>query len=106
MVDEKPYKDPDLSLSKLATQLHLSTNQLSQVINQFYQKNFYDFINSYRIEEVKLSMINGAVKRHTLLGIALESGFNSKATFNRFFKKYTGITPSQFLKDQNTSSKM
>jgi len=105
MVDEKPYKDPDLSLSKLASQLNLSTNQLSQVINQFYQKNFYDFINSYRIEDVKQRLINGDVKRTTLLGIALDAGFNSKATFNRFFKKYTGITPSQFLKDLDTSSK-
>jgi AraC-like DNA-binding protein len=101
---EKLYRDPELSLSKLALKLNLSTNQLSQVINQFYRKNFHEFINSYRIEEVKQRFENGDVEHITLLGIALEAGFNSKATFNRFFKKHTGKTPSGFLKGLDSSS--
>jgi AraC-like DNA-binding protein len=103
---EKPYRDPELSLSKLALHLNLSTNQLSQIINQYYQKNFYDFINSYRVEEVKQRIVNGDVKHTTLLGIALDAGFNSKATFNRFFKKYTGKTPSEFLKGLDSSAQV
>jgi AraC-like DNA-binding protein len=104
MSAEKPYSDPDLSLLKLADQLNITTNQLSQIINQFHQKNFYDFVNSYRVEEVKKRLINGDVKHTTLLGIALDAGFNSKATFNRFFKKHTGQTPSEYLKGLNTKS--
>ena len=102
MAEKKPYIDPELNLSKLAAELNLSTNQLSQVINQFYKKNFYEYINSYRIEAVKNRLANGDQKTTTLLGIALEAGFNSKATFNRFFKKYTGQTPSEYLKEQKT----
>ncbi|WP_304517039.1 helix-turn-helix domain-containing protein [Cecembia rubra] len=102
MAEKKPYIDPELNLSKLATELNLSNNQLSQVINQFYKKNFYEYINSYRIEAVKNRLANGDHKNTTLLGIALEAGFNSKATFNRFFKKYTGQTPSEYLKEQKT----
>lgn len=104
MSTEKPYKDPDLSLLKLALQLNMTTNQLSQIINQFHQKSFYDFVNSYRAEEVKRRLINGDGKHTTLLGIALDAGFNSKATFNRFFKKYTGQTPSEYLKGLNSQS--
>ncbi|EKB51202.1 helix-turn-helix domain-containing protein [Cecembia lonarensis] len=102
MAEKKPYIDPELNLSKLAAELNLSTNQLSQVINQFYKKNFYEYINSYRIEAVKNRLANGDQKTTTLLGIALEAGFYSKATFNRFFKKYTGQTPSEYLKVQKT----
>jgi AraC-like DNA-binding protein len=100
MAEKTPYIDPELNLSKLAAELNLSTNHLSQVINQFYKKNFYEYINSYRIEAIKNRLANGHHKTTTLLGIALEAGFNSKATFNRFFKKYTGQTPSEYLKEQ------
>jgi AraC-like DNA-binding protein len=97
MSSEKLFTDPDLSLSKLAIKIGLSTNQLSQVINQFYQKNFYDFVNSFRVEEVKRRLVLGEMKYTTLLGIGLEAGFNSKASFNRCFKKHVGKTPSEFL---------
>lgn len=101
MITKKPFKDPDLSLSTLALELNLTPNQLSQVINQAFKKNFYEFVNSYRIEEVIQKLANGEGKTVTLLGIALDAGFNSKATFNRFFKKHTGKTPSEYLKSQN-----
>jgi AraC-like DNA-binding protein len=99
MSKEKIYKNPDLSLIKLASELDLTTNQLSQIINQFYLKNFYEYVNSYRIEEVKQRLANGEDQNITLLGIAIDAGFNSKATFNRFFKKQTGKTPSEYIKE-------
>lgn len=99
MSEKKMYVDPELNLSKLAAELNLTTNQLSQVINQFYKKNFYEYVNSYRIEAIKSKLANGEHKTTTLLGLALDAGFNSKATFNRFFKKYTGQTPSRFLEE-------
>jgi AraC-like DNA-binding protein len=101
---EKIYKNPELNLAMLADTINLSTHQISQVINQFYDKNFYEFVNSYRIEEVKQRLLQGDIKKSTMLRIALDAGFNSKATFNRFFKKATGLTPSEFLKEihQNT----
>lgn len=101
MNTKKPFKDPDLSLSTLASELNLTPNQLSQVINQAFNKNFYEFVNSYRVEEVIQKLVSGEGKTVTLLGIALDAGFNSKATFNRFFKKHTGKTPSEYLKSQS-----
>ena len=64
----------------------------NNIINENLYKNFFDFINTYRIEEMK-KQLQGESK-YTILGIAYESGFNSKSSFNRIFKKYTGQTPS------------
>lgn len=95
MVDEKPYLDPKLSLSGLAQLLEISTNQLSQIINQQAQVNFYDFINKYRVEEfIQKAKSN---KNFSLLGLALDTGFNSKSSFNYIFKKQTGVSPSKYL---------
>jgi AraC-like DNA-binding protein len=95
MESQKPYLDPKINLSGLANQLNVSTNQLSQVINQREQVNFHDFINAYRTEE----FIRRASKNpnFSLLAHALDSGFNSKSSFNSVFKKQKGMTPSQFL---------
>jgi len=101
MTQEKPYLDPDLSLSQLAQSLQIGTSHLSQVINTGFGRNFKDFINEYRVEAVKHYLQEGDKKHLTLLGIALESGFNSKATFNRTFKKFTHQTPSEFIASQN-----
>jgi len=91
----KPYLDPKVSLSGLADQLNISTNQLSQVINQKEQVNFHDFINQYRTEEfIRRASENTSF---SLLAHALDSGFNSKSSFNSVFKKQKGMTPSQFL---------
>ncbi|MBD3903326.1 helix-turn-helix domain-containing protein [Chryseobacterium sp. Ch-15] len=93
---EKPYLDEELSLIKLSSLLNVSTNQLSQVINQNLNTTFYKFINSYRVEEVKQKLKNIEFDHYSILGIAFESGFNSKSTFNKIFKEETGMTPSQF----------
>lgn len=98
MVDEKPYLDPELTLYALAERLQIPPNHLSQAINSIEKKNFFDFVNQYRIEQVKKSLRLGEGDHLTLLGIAFEAGFNSKASFNRAFKKFVGETPSQYRK--------
>ncbi len=96
MINAKPYLDPDLTLFSLADQLDLTPNHLSQIINSTSGSNFYDFINRYRVEEAKRQIASDKVNKMTLLGIGLSSGFSSKSTFNRAFKKHTGINPSDF----------
>lgn len=98
METEKPYLNQDLNLKILALQLNLSGGYLSQIINQYEQKNFFDFVNSYRVKTVKEKMTDASLDHLSLLGIAFESGFKSKSTFNLSFKKLTGQTPTQFKK--------
>ncbi len=95
MTNEKPYLEPKLTLTKLAQSLDISPNHLSQIINQFEEHNFNDFVNQYRVEE----FIKRASKdsHFSFLALAFESGFNSKSTFNAVFKKHKGLTPSQFM---------
>jgi len=95
---EKPYLNPSITLAELASKINLHPNELSQVINKEEGMNFNDYINSHRVEAVKASIQSGRADQFTLLTIAYESGFNSKATFNRTFKKFTNQSPSQFLK--------
>lgn len=96
MVNTRPYLNADLTLPQLSHELHIPSHLLSQVINDNLKLNFFDFVNSYRIEEVKKKIIDPAYKNYSLLGIAFESGFNSKSAFNRIFKKLSGLTPTQF----------
>ena len=98
MESEKPYLNPSLTLAELASKIDLHPNDLSQIINKEEGMNFNDYINSHRVEAVKSSIQSGRADQFTLLTIAYESGFNSKATFNRTFKKFTSQSPSQFLK--------
>jgi AraC-like DNA-binding protein len=97
---QKPYLIADLTLSRLASMMMLNSGLLSKVINVGYNLNFNDFINGYRIKEVISRIDNQHYKKVTLLGIALDSGFNSKATFNRAFKKQTGKTPLEYIKNR------
>ncbi len=96
MQRERPYLDQDLTLFKLAEALDLPPNHLSQIINSLRQQNFFDFINQYRVEAVKSLLTEPKAKKMTLLGLGMEAGFKSKASFNRAFKKFTGQTPSEF----------
>jgi AraC-like DNA-binding protein len=99
MKNEKPFLDPELSLSRLATGMGLNRNQLSQLINTGLGENFYDFINKYRVEEVKRLMTDPQKQNYNLLGMALEAGFKSKSTFNLIFKRFTGLTPTEYRKN-------
>jgi len=102
MKTEKLYLNADLTLSELAKRMRTSPSNSSKSINQFYEKNFNDFVNAYRVEEVKIKLMKPEVSHLSLLGIALECGFKSKATFNRAFKKHSGSSPSEYLKSQKT----
>ncbi|MFK7811951.1 MAG: helix-turn-helix domain-containing protein [Maribacter sp.] len=95
---EKPFLDENLNLSLLAVQSEISQPHLSQVINQHFKMNFYDFVNRYRIEEAKRKLSTSDFDHLSVLGIAFECGFKSKSSFNRYFKKYTGVSPSEFKK--------
>jgi AraC-like DNA-binding protein len=94
---EKVYEDAELSLVQMSKQLKTNPTILSKVINQGFGKNFNDFINHYRIEAVKAKLQAGEQKAQTLVGIAYDCGFNSKATFNRAFKKATGTSPKEWM---------
>lgn len=97
MKKEKPYLNPKLTLTELAQSLNVSANHLSQIINQHEQVNFHDFVNAYRVEEFIQRAQNN--KDFSLLAHALDSGFNSKSTFNNVFKKLKSVTPSQYIAD-------
>jgi AraC-like DNA-binding protein len=103
MEQKKPFLEPKLTLSNLADELDISVNHLSQIINQYEEKNFFDFVNIYRVDEFKKRVLDPANDNYSILAIALDSGFNSKSSFNQVFKKLTGETPSQFLSKSRES---
>jgi AraC-like DNA-binding protein len=96
MLKYKPYANPNLSLNELASKLKMQPHILSKVINQGFQKNFFDFINTYRVDEFKNRMDDPKYRHYTLISVAYEVGFNSKTAFNRSFKKMTNQTPSEY----------
>ncbi|MGV8946966.1 MAG: helix-turn-helix domain-containing protein [Lutibacter sp.] len=96
MASKKPFLNPDLTLLQLASELDISTHYLSQILNEKFNLNFFDYINQFRVEEVKTKINNPKFENYSLLGIAFDSGFNSKSAFNRIFKKFTNQTPSQY----------
>lgn len=97
MENERPYLDPDLSLIDLARRLKTNASILSPVINAGTGKNFNDFVNQYRVDAFKRQALDPANSHLSLLGIAFDCGFNSKATFNRAFKKLSGQSPREFV---------
>ena len=99
MEEKKPYLDPELTLSQLAKYMSISRSQLSQLINDGIGDNFYNFINKYRVEQVKKLMTDPQVKNYNMLGLALDAGFKSKSTFNLIFKRFTGLTPTEYRKN-------
>ncbi len=103
MNSKQPYLDPKLSLNKLAQVLEVPSTKLSYLINKYADQNFYEFVNSYRINEVKTRLADKEYANYSILGIAEESGFNSKASFNRIFKNHLGMTPSEYLKQHKLS---
>lgn len=98
--EEQVFKTPELNLNQLAKELEVPAYILSQLINQEYNKNFFNFINDFRIEFASKKINNGELSTLTLAGVAYESGFNSKSTFNRAFKKKMGCTPKEYSKEK------
>ena len=98
METEKLFIEPELNLTDLSARLDIHQNYLSQVINEIEGVNFYDYINTLRTEEFKRLMLLPESKKYTLIALAYDCGFNSKSAFNRFFKKSTGLSPSEYSK--------
>ena len=90
------YLDAELNLNSLAKELGLSIHELSRTINTGLRKNFNDFVNEFRIQDITRKMMDPAYDRITLLGIAYDCGFNSKTTFNRAFKQILGKSPAEY----------
>ncbi|SHG19503.1 helix-turn-helix domain-containing protein [Pedobacter caeni] len=103
MTKERLFLDNNLSLPMLADQLEISIHDTSYLINRLTEGNFYHFINRLRVEEARQLLSSNRVEELNMLGIAFASGFNSKTTFNTAFKKYAGISPSAYVKQQRTT---
>ncbi len=100
MVDEKPYLDAEYRLNDLAERVGRSVHHVSQTINEKEGKSFSDFINQFRVSEAKALLSAGRAKQVTILAVCFEAGFNSKTAFYNTFKKSTGQSPSDFMKEQ------
>jgi AraC-like DNA-binding protein len=96
MKTEKPYLDSDLTLMELAGILNVSPHNLSEAINTQLQQTFFDFVNQYRVEQVKKDLDDPQKQHLTFLALALDAGFNSKSSFNAIFKKHAEMTPSEY----------
>ena len=96
MTSEKPYLDPDLTIFALSEKLNIPKHYMTEIINKKYDRNFYMFVNSYRIEEAKNRLQDETFQDHSIIRIAYDCGFNSKSTFNNVFKKFTELTPTDY----------
>lgn len=96
MASDKPFLEPNLKISDLAAKLNMPSHYLSQVLNEEMQTNFYDFINGYRVKEAGQRLLDKNYRHYSILAIGLDCGFTNKTTFNRTFKKITGLTPSEY----------
>lgn len=100
-IESKPYLDPQLSLNVVAEQIELHPNKLSYLVNEMIGVNFNEFMNQYRLNHFKSIACNPKFKHITILGLAYDSGFNSKSVFNTYFKKTEGMTPSKWVKQNS-----
>lgn len=98
--NERLYENPRLALTDIATRLQTNPTLISRAVNHCFGMNFNDFINQYRVDAVKEKLTQGIQAQHTLLSIAYDCGFNSKSTFNRAFKKSTGLSPKDYIDKQ------
>ena len=98
MATEQPWLEPELTLTELAQRLRTNPGLLSKVINTGCGQNFSDFVNTYRVQEARRKLADARYAHYSLVGVALESGFNSKSTFNRVFKKLSGQAPSEVVR--------
>ncbi|UHG94441.1 helix-turn-helix domain-containing protein [Spirosoma oryzicola] len=101
--EDKLYRDPDLTLDRLAHQVGLPANTVSLTINAGLGKSLSDYLNELRVKDIKRRLHRGEAEQFSLLGIALEAGFGSKTTFNRVFREQTGRSPSAYLKEYQTT---
>ncbi len=102
--DNEAYKDSNFNLTVLSDELNIPSAYISQALNTYKKETFYTFLNKYRIELAKKMLNDSEYKNKTILAIAYESGFNSKATFNNSFKKEVGMTPSRYRKENQKNT--
>ena len=98
MRKSKAYTDPDLKLAGLASLVNTTSPALSYMFNQYLNTNYYDYINNYRIEEFKRLVSEPESEKYTLSALAAKCGFSSRASFFRYFKRATSISPSEYVK--------
>lgn len=98
MQEQRPFLDPKLTLPDLAGITGIPTHSLSRIINERFGRNFFEFVNSYRVEEFKRIATPERLRTMTLFALSLEAGFNSKSTFNAAFKKLTNRTPREYFR--------
>ncbi len=98
MVQTESWKDNELSVGKIASHTDIPKHHITQVLNEYLGKNFYQFVNEYRIEYAKKLLKSPKYSAWSIVAIAYECGFNSKTAFNNFFKKHSDQTPSEFRK--------
>ena len=96
MDEIRVYEDPDLNVEGLADSMGISPRSLSALINGHFNENFYDFVNGYRVREAQRMLRDFTEREQTIQRIFEAAGFSSKSTFNSFFKKATGMTPSEY----------
>jgi AraC-like DNA-binding protein len=100
-MNDKLYRDAELNLTRFAHHLNISPKIISTVLNQKFGKSFNEYINEYRVEEVKGRLVKGESKNYTIVSLAYECGFNSQPTFQRAFKSIVGLTPKEFIKQND-----
>jgi AraC-like DNA-binding protein len=103
--NNKPYLDRDLNIHELSNMTGIQRHHITQVLNEKYKRNFFTFINEYRVKEVIERFSDPKFNRYTILAIAFDAGFNSKTAFNSIFKNQTGLTPSQYREQKTGISK-
>lgn len=106
MVLRKPYLNEKLTLQDLAALLKVKPYYITFVLNHVINKKFYDFVNDYRVQEIKKRIDEGEILKYTILSIAFDCGFNSKASFNRIFKSFTGYSPTEYIQLFSTNPKL
>lgn len=105
MAQKQLFQDPELTLLALAEATDAPTYHVSQVLSELAGANFYDFVNKYRVETAKRLLLDPSKKHYTVLAVAYESGFNSKTTFNKVFRKMTNQTPTEYLAEVQAKGK-
>ena len=103
MQEFEPFRKKDLTLVKFAKSVELHSHHVSRVINERLHQNFSDFVNSYRVELARKLLVQDLLQRYTISGIGDEAGFNSRTAFYNAFKKFTGMSPGEFIDNKRVS---
>ena len=102
MREAKIYTLNDLSIEQVARRLETNSKYISQILNEHYGKNFFTFINTYRVEEAQRLLVDDNARKYSITGIARMAGFSSKSSFNEAFRRIAGMTPSEYQEKAET----